>query len=109
MDKLQKVGIQSLGLGVVMIGAAFALPFVFDLTYRGVALTFLGMFGGPYMIILGIFLLINGDRSEAMLGPLGSDERRRKLRIYGPICAIPGIILCVVQYLILTQHGYHVF
>src|SRR5689334_19329454 len=107
MDHLQKVGLKLLAFGIAGLAFSIAFPLLAQVSQRGYLMALGGAFIAPYAVIAGGFMIRHGDASEGILGPLGTDERRRKVRVYFLICTVPALAVCALAYLILSQHGYH--
>jgi hypothetical protein len=109
MDKMQKAGAKLIGLGVVCLIGGFAWPL--SSAANGspyIVASYASVFLSPYAIIFGAAGLRYGDRLDAILGPLKSDERRQKVKVFAAIFAIPGLILCGILYWLLSNRGYHI-
>jgi hypothetical protein len=87
----------------------FLFPLSVDVGLKGVVLSYLAAFFTPYAFIAGGLTLRYGDAFESMIGPLESEQRRRKVTLFMSHCAVPGIGLVGLLYYVLARHGYSLF
>jgi len=111
MDKVQTSGFKLLGVGVL----AFAASIFWPLYSTGhnepfVFISFTGLFLSPFALLIGALMIRYGDRGDAKLGPLRSEQRKQatlKLaKKLGLICSIIGGVLCVFLLSIMLLRGY---
>jgi hypothetical protein len=106
MDKNQKAGLKLVFIAAAGLLLCFGLPLTTTLNRHGFLLALGGAFLCPFALIFGVFMLRFGSAADAVLGPLGSELRRRKVRLYGLLCAVPALGMCALLYFLLSQHGY---
>ena len=108
MDKIQRGGLTILIMGVVAL--LFCVGWAVWRTSEHdafVGISWKIVFFTPHAIALGILALIYGERLDPMVGPLKSEERKRKVWAFIIVCSIPGIALCWWLHDVVASRGYH--